>query len=87
MTLSTVVGLAAFLCVSGLFGGDPAGFGGLAGAAESQGSGGDVFGDAAGCCYVGSGLDGDGGYEGGVGADEDVIADGSEVLIDRKSTV
>ena len=51
-------------------------------AAQSQGVGGDVFGDAAACGYVGAALDGDGSDEGRVGAYEDAVADGGEVLVD-----
>ena len=62
--------------------GDPAGFGDLAGAAEGQGAFGDVFGDAAAGGDVGACADGDGSDEGGVGADEDSVADGGEVFVD-----
>ena len=54
----------------------------MAAAAQSQGVGGDVFGDAAACGYVGAVADGDGCYEGRVGAYEDAVADGGEVLVD-----
>jgi len=54
----------------------------LAAAAQGEGAFGDVFGDAAACGYVGACADGDGGDQGGVGADEGAVADGGEVLVD-----
>src|ERR1700730_15648512 len=74
--------LSAALFCGGFFGGDPAGFGDLACAAQGQCSVGDVLGDAAASGDVGTGTDGDGGDRGGVGADEGAVADRRQVLVD-----
>ena len=62
--------------------GDPAGFGGLAAAAEAQRVGGDVLGDAGAGGYVGVVADIEGGYEGGVGANEGVVSNSGGVFVD-----
>jgi hypothetical protein len=56
-------------------GGDPVGFGCLVAAAQGQGICGDILGDAGCGGDVGSFAYGEGGYEGGVGAYEDVVVD------------
>ena len=76
-------GLAVLLCCPGCtLLRCPAGLVDLAAAAEGEGICGYVFGDAASSGNVGSGTDGERSYEGGVGAYEDAIADGGEVLVD-----
>ncbi len=60
----------------------PARLGDLAGTAEGEGVRGDLLGDAAASGDVGAVADGDRGDQGGVGADEDAVADGGLVLVD-----
>jgi hypothetical protein len=54
----------------------------LAGATEGQGIRGHVFGDAAGCRYVGATSNLDGRNERRVAADEDAVSDYCRVLVD-----
>ena len=63
-------------------GGDPAGFCGLAAASQRQSSGGNVFGNAGASSNVSAVADGDWGDQGGVGTDENAVADGGLVLVD-----